>query len=108
MRKHLTAARALVVPSFAEGLPVVIMEALALGRAVIATAIAGIPELVDAENGWVVPAGNSDAFSAAMVAALSASWQDLAKMGAVGRQRVAERHDAVKNAATLATMIGAA
>jgi colanic acid/amylovoran biosynthesis glycosyltransferase len=108
VRKHLTAARALVLPSFAEGLPVVIMEALALGRPVVATAIAGIPELVDAENGWIVPAGNADAFAAAMVAALSASPQELTVMGAVGRQRVAERHDAGTNAATLAALIGPA
>src|SRR6202022_4814754 len=38
-------SRALVLPSFAEGLPVVVMEALALGRPVIVTAIAGNPEL---------------------------------------------------------------
>ena len=46
VRDELLAARALVLPSFAEGLPVVIMEAMALGRPVISTFIAGIPELV--------------------------------------------------------------
>ena len=46
VREEIAASRALVLPSFAEGLPVVIMEALALGRPVIATYVAGVPELV--------------------------------------------------------------
>ena len=50
----------MVLPSFAEGLPVVLMEAMALSRPVIYLAhIAGIPELVtDGKNGWLVPAGD--------------------------------------------------
>ena len=60
VRQELLAARALVLPSFAEGLPVAIMEALALGRPVISTYIAGIPELVQpGVNGWLVPPGRS-------------------------------------------------
>ena len=43
IRQFLLGARAFVLPSFAEGLPVVIMEALAMARPVITTAIAGIP-----------------------------------------------------------------
>ena len=46
MREEILAARALVLPSFAEGLPVVIMEAMALRRPVLTTYVAGIPELV--------------------------------------------------------------
>src|SRR5205807_1072386 len=49
VRQEMLAARVLVLPSFAEGLPVVLMEALALGRPVVTTFVAGIPELV--ENG---------------------------------------------------------
>src|SRR5262245_38892039 len=61
VRRLLSEARALVQPSFAEGLPVVMMEALAMARPVIGTMIAGIPELVlDGVNGWLVPAGNVD------------------------------------------------
>ena len=60
--QHILDARALVLPSFAEGLPVVIMEAMALRRPVISTYVAGIPELVrDGEHGWLVPAGDVDA-----------------------------------------------
>ena len=60
----LEAARALVLPSFAEGLPVVIMEAMVLGRPVISTFVGGIPELVrPGENGWLVPAGDIEALA---------------------------------------------
>lgn len=52
VRAELAAAHALVMPSFAEGLPMVVMEAMAAGRPVIATYIAGLPELVrEGENG---------------------------------------------------------
>ena len=48
------------MPSFAEGFPAVIMEAMALRRAVISTFVAGIPKLVrDGENGWLVPVGDA-------------------------------------------------
>lgn len=51
-----------VLSSFAEGLPVVLMEAMAAGVPVIATRVAGIPELVrDQESGLLVPPGDSDA-----------------------------------------------
>ena len=57
VRDEILAARALVLPSFAEGLPVVIMEAMALRRPVLSTYVAGIPELVrHGQEGWLVPA----------------------------------------------------
>ena len=96
VRRELEAARALVMSSFAEGLPVVIMEALALGRPVISTSIAGIPELVEpGQNGWLVPAGAVEPLVAAMAAALAAGTGELAAMGRAGAARVAERHSAV-------------
>ena len=60
---HLLESRAMVLPSFAEGLPVVIMEALALERPIVVTSIAGTPELVDENCGWLIPAGSIDALS---------------------------------------------
>jgi glycosyltransferase involved in cell wall biosynthesis len=86
-------SRALVLPSFAEGLPIVIMEAFALGRPVISTCIAGIPELLDASCGWIVPAGNVEALTAALREALSATPYELAHKGAEGRVRVAASFD---------------
>jgi glycosyltransferase involved in cell wall biosynthesis len=98
IRERLLRARAFVLPSFAEGLPVVIMEALALARPVITTAIAGIPELVDIECGWVVPAGSEEALADAMSRALHASSEELRAKGQVGRERVQRLHDAAHNA----------
>ena len=105
IRAHLRRARAFVLPSFAEGLPVVIMEALAQARPVIATAVAGIPELVDGECGWLVPAGSEDALVEAMTDALRCSAEDLAKKGAVGRGRVMEMHCSITNAKELLELI---
>jgi len=86
--------RALLLPSFAEGLPVVIMEAMALGRPVISSYIAGIPELLrDGENGWLIPAGNVNAIVRAMNLALDTPVADLVKMGQAARDRVVVRHD---------------
>lgn len=101
IRDHLAQARAFVLPSFAEGLPVVIMESLALGRPVITTAIAGIPELVDNQCGWLIPAGSEDALVGAMKAALAATPDELDRKGQIGRERVRRMHDANANALLL-------
>ncbi|WP_026359519.1 glycosyltransferase [Sphingomonas sp. PR090111-T3T-6A] len=103
--EEIRAARAFVLPSFAEGLPVVLMEALALGRPAIATAVAGIPELVDDRAGWLIPAGSATALAEAMRAALATDRQTLAAMGAEGRARVLRDHDVHKNAAGLAALL---
>lgn len=105
IREYLLGCRAFVLPSFAEGLPVVIMEALALSRPVIATAVGAISELVDREDGWIVPAGSEDALVEAMRAALYASPELLAAMGAEGSERVRRLHDARKNASLMAQAI---
>jgi glycosyltransferase involved in cell wall biosynthesis len=56
-----------VLASFAEGLPVALMEAMALGIPCISTTIAAIPELIlDGRNGILVPPANADALSAAL------------------------------------------
>lgn len=101
---HLQQSRALVLPSFAEGLPVVIMEALALGRPVIVSAIAGTPELVGTDCGWLVPAGSIDQLVEAMEAALDAPTNLLAAMGHIGRERVAKGYDAAENGKLLADL----
>jgi colanic acid/amylovoran biosynthesis glycosyltransferase len=85
-------ARAMVLPSFAEGLPVAIMESLALRTPVITTYVAGIPELVDASCGWLVPAGSVEALAEAIDACLQLAPDRLAAMGEAGRQRVADLH----------------
>ena len=82
-----------MLPSFAEGLPVVIMEAMALGRPVISTFIAGIPELVrPGHEGWLIPAGDVDALAQAMRECLAASPERLLALGRAAHARVLERH----------------
>ena len=108
VRSELLSARALVLPSFAEGLPVVIMESMALGRPVISTYIAGIPELVrDGVDGWLVPAGDVGALADAMQACLRAPAAELAEMGRVARARAHERHHVDGEAAKLKALFEA-
>jgi colanic acid/amylovoran biosynthesis glycosyltransferase len=105
LREEILAARALVLPSFAEGLPMVIMEAMALGRPVISTFVAGIPELViPGEHGWLVPAGDVEALSHAMHACLDAPANLLARMGEAAHKRVRARHNVEMQAAELADL----
>lgn len=102
IRRELRNSRAFVLPSFAEGLPVVIMEALAMQRPVISTYVAGIPELVEpGVSGWLVPAGNPAALAERMQEALTASVEQLETLGRAGAARVAERHRATTEAARL-------
>lgn len=105
VQQHILASRALVLPSFAEGLPVVIMEALALGRPVISTYVAGIPELVEPGTcGWLVPPGSVESLTEAMRAALQWPVEKLEQMGRVGAFRVAQQHDAAIESSKLALL----
>lgn len=105
VRQQILASRALVLPSFAEGLPVVIMEALALGRPAISTYVAGIPELVEpGVCGWLVPAGSLEPLTAAMRNALTSPIEKLETMGKIGAERVASQHNALTEAKKLAAL----
>lgn len=102
VREHILRARALVLPSFAEGLPVAIMEAFGLGRPVLSTYVAGIPELIEpGRSGWLIPAGSVEAIVAAVREVLATPPDRLARMGAEGRRAVLERHDVRITAAAL-------
>jgi colanic acid/amylovoran biosynthesis glycosyltransferase len=106
VRQCVLNSRALVLPSFAEGLPVVLMESLALHRPVITTQIAGIPELVESGvSGWLIEPGSVDALVAALQQACEASTERLAEMGRAGARRVAQQHDAHVEVAKLAECI---
>lgn len=105
VRAAMDQAHALITPSFAEGLPVVIMEAMARARPVIATYIAGIPELLrHGQEGWLVPAGDVDALAQAMGQAADCDAETLHRMGQSARARVTERHDIQASARQLAAL----
>jgi glycosyltransferase involved in cell wall biosynthesis len=103
VRDELLASRALVLPSFAEGLPVVIMEAMALRRPVLTTYVAGIPELVThGETGWMFPAGSVEDLALAMEQCLLSPPEEIARMGEAGQRRVIRLHSVEEEARRLA------
>jgi colanic acid/amylovoran biosynthesis glycosyltransferase len=102
VKEAILAARALILPSFAENLPVVIMEAMACARPVVSTYVAGIPELViPGQTGWLVPASDDVALAEAMHEVLTESLEKLTEMGLNGRARVIQSHDLRKETAKL-------
>lgn len=104
VREQLAQAHALVLPSFAEGLPMVVMEAFAAARPVIASAIMGVPELVSRDTGWLVPAGDPQALAGAIRAFAATPPDRLAAMGALARDTVLARHDITTEAEKLAAL----
>jgi glycosyltransferase involved in cell wall biosynthesis len=104
MAGYYAGADVFCLPSFAEGVPVVLMEAMASGRAVVATRIAGVPELVEeGVSGLLVTPGNADELAAALER-LASSPQERESMGLAGRRKVVQDFDAERCAAQLASL----
>lgn len=70
MKEILAGSDVLVCPSYAEGMPNVILEGLANGCAVIATDVGAVPVMVNADNGWLIPAADIAALKKAMLDAI--------------------------------------
>lgn len=105
VKQYIENARALVLPSFAEGLPVVLMEAFALRRPVVSTYVAGIPELVESDvNGWLVPAGSVEALANAIRKVLQMPTDILTQMGGRGTLTVKGQHNVTTEAYKLAAL----
>jgi glycosyltransferase involved in cell wall biosynthesis/Ser/Thr protein kinase RdoA (MazF antagonist) len=100
----LAASDSFVLPSLWEGLPVALVEALASGLPVIATAVSGTSQVVlDGVTGWLVPPADSGALAAAMRRLLADPGR-AAAMGAAGRRRVARSFSARGQAEHLAAL----
>jgi len=98
------ASDALVLPSYAEGLPVVYMEALASARPVIATDVAGVSELVENnQTGLLIEPGDSDQLAKAILE-MADNPQKRREMGLVGRERVAEEFNIREEAKRMKTL----
>ena len=92
VRTLLAEARALVVPSIYEGMPLVILEAMEAEVPVVASAVSGIPEVVVAgETGWIVPAEDAAALAAALAEVLEDP-REAARRGRAGKRRLEERY----------------
>jgi colanic acid/amylovoran biosynthesis glycosyltransferase len=101
------AADVFCLPSFAEGVPVVLMEAMASGLPVVSTRVNGIPELVeDGVSGLLVAPGRSDLLAAAL-RELAEDPAHRAELGQAGRARVAEAFEVDACAAQLAGLFAA-
>ena len=93
VKAELRRATALVQPSLIEGLPVVIMEAMARKRPVVSTFIAGIPELVQpGRTGWIIPAGDVPALAETLKEVIATDVETLTQMGEMGQARARDRH----------------
>ena len=103
VRDEILASRALALPSFMEGLPVVVMEAMVLRRPVLCTCVAGVPELVrPGIDGWLFPAGDVDALADAIEQLLATPTSRLDAMGEAAHLRALERHSVDTESAKLA------
>jgi glycosyltransferase involved in cell wall biosynthesis/peptidoglycan/xylan/chitin deacetylase (PgdA/CDA1 family) len=89
---YIALADIVVLPSRREGLPVTALEALALGRAVVATAVGGTPDVVRAgETGWLVPSEQPAALAGAILEALRDP-EECRRRAAAGRLLVARSY----------------
>jgi glycosyltransferase involved in cell wall biosynthesis len=94
----LTAADVLVCSSDTEGTPRAVLEAMACGAVVVATAVGGVPDLVeDGQSGLLVTAGDAAALARASIVALNP--ERAAPLRAAARKRVLERHSVAEMAA---------
>jgi len=85
----LDAADGFVLSSAWEGLPNVVMEAMAAAKPVVATSVGGVPELVqEGVNGYIVPPGDSEALAVAMVKMMALPEADRWAMGRAGRAHI--------------------
>jgi glycosyltransferase involved in cell wall biosynthesis len=80
----------LVISSRTEGLPMVLLEAMAVGTPVVAFAVGGIPDVLGDESGWLVPAGDVPALAAGIRHALGAR-DEAARRAAVARRTLEAR-----------------
>ena len=103
---HLRGADLFVLASFAEGIPVALMEAMALGIPCVSTFVAGIPELIrDGVEGLLVPAGNAQALAEALLA-LYKDGPRRVSMGEAARRRILDQYNLPNNHERLAEAFG--
>jgi glycosyltransferase involved in cell wall biosynthesis len=102
IREFLECADIFVLASFAEGVPVCLMEAMSMELPCVSTYIAGIPELIESgEDGILVPASN-DLLLADTIEKLLKDPQIRTRIGRAARRKVIEKYDLRRNVEALA------
>lgn len=76
-----------VLPSYNEGLPMAIIEAMSFSMAAVSTTVGGIPELVGDDNGTLVPPGDKKRLAGSLINLLERADVELSALGAASRQR---------------------
>ena len=89
-----------------DGLPVVLVEAMALGVPVVGTRVAGIPELVSEATGWLAPPDRPDLFAAVLLEALDAPAAERTARARHARRVVETEYDVRRQVETLAGLVG--
>jgi len=108
VRAEVACADVFCLPSFAEGIPVVLMEAMIAGLPVVSTRVNGIPELVaDGDSGLLVAPGRVEPLADA-IEALAGAPGRRERMGRAGRTRVTREFDVDRSAERLCTLFAAA
>jgi glycosyltransferase involved in cell wall biosynthesis len=93
----MNAVDAYVMSSAWEGMPIVLLEASAVGLPIVATDVSGNAEVVvDNQSGFIVPPHNSNALAEAMLNLMQVSPVDREKMGKIGRDHVLAKYDIEK------------
>lgn len=104
VREQYQAADIFVLPSFAEGVPVVLMEAMAMGLPVVSTNITGIPELIDhGRSGLLATPGDVDDL-VRQLQRLLVEHPLRKRLGSAGRSRVTALYDQEQNNGDLARL----
>jgi colanic acid/amylovoran biosynthesis glycosyltransferase len=107
IRQRYEEADVFCLPSFDEGVPVVLMEAMAMGLPVVASRVAGVPELVqDGVSGALVPPGTAVELADALKQVLQSDSRRRSSMGSAGRARVSTAFDCDSSAGALRELFG--
>jgi len=105
LRELLRACDVLICPSYAEGMPTVILEAMASGLPVIATNVGAVDTVVEPGNGWLIPSHDQDALTCTMTDTLKTPDDELAAMGMAAVKTIRDRwlwsHVAARTTASL-------
>lgn len=96
VRPYLAACDVVVLPSYSEGLPRVLLEGMAMGRAIITTDTHGCRELVDQNNGLLVKAKDVQGLYDAMVTLSTKNKSELSELGLAGYKKIKENYSLAK------------